>query len=105
MSYVWTCKGCLIRARYDPDTVSESCIARFGKKTCHFCGHIQDQSWFKHVSDPEVINKLEALHVLHVIRKQLRQVSSEHYIKPPLVEDVEQHPSVGEFIDDFLKTK
>lgn len=50
-SHVWVCKGCLIKAGAgaDPDRVTESCIARFGDRTCHFCDHIQDHTWFKHM--------------------------------------------------------
>ncbi|KKN67669.1 hypothetical protein LCGC14_0459280 [marine sediment metagenome] len=49
MSPFWTCKGCLIKVGVDPDRVTESCIGRGGKETCHFCGHIQDHSWMRHI--------------------------------------------------------
>lgn len=64
IEHYWVCKGCLIKAGFDPDKVTESCIARFGKITCHYCGHIQDHTWFKHVSDPEVIEKLDRIQAL-----------------------------------------
>lgn len=58
--YIWTCYGCLIKEGVKPDSVTESCVARFNNCTCHFCGHIQDQSWFKHanfLSLPESLQK------------------------------------------------
>lgn len=61
-SYTWICKGCIIKVGLDPDKVTETCLARFGDITCYFCGHVQDQSWFKHVTDHTVIKKLERLY-------------------------------------------
>lgn len=58
--YVWVCKGCLLKHGQDPDRVTESCLGRFGKTTCHFCGCIQDESWFRHMKPcdlPEGLQK------------------------------------------------
>jgi hypothetical protein len=57
--YTWACKGCLIKVGLNPDKVTESCLAQTGKLSCRLCGHVQDRSWLKHVSDPEVIKKLD----------------------------------------------
>jgi hypothetical protein len=49
MGHLWVCTACLMKEGVDPDKVTESCIGRFGKCTCHFCGSTQDGSWFRHI--------------------------------------------------------
>ena len=102
MSYTWTCKGCLIKAGYDPDTVTESCIARFGDITCHFCGHVQDQSWFKHVTEPEVIKKLSARFQADVNRGAHVPNDLMGTVK---VEVVQKHPPVSPDLSSLIKPK
>lgn len=60
MKYQWICVGCLIKAGFDPEKVTESCVGRSGKCTCYYCGCVQDSSWFKHICNQHIFKKLDS---------------------------------------------
>lgn len=92
-AYTWTCKGCLIKAGFDPDKVTESCLARLGMITCRYCGHVQDRSWFKHVCDSEVIKKLEMDKFQRDVNRGARVPND--LMGTVVVEVAQEHPPVS----------
>lgn len=56
--YTWVCKSCIIKAGFDPNKITESCLGTFYTPTCCYCGKTGDRSQVMHVSDPNVISKL-----------------------------------------------